>query len=233
MGRPESSFGPRINDRIRITPVRLIDENGEMVGVVETDDARRRAMEAGLDLVEIAADVRPPVCKIMDFGKYKYELSKKDKQGKKSKGSEMKEVRLGRSMKIDPHDVEIRVNQALRFLMEGHKVQIVANYRGRELAHKQIGEAKLDDVVKKLCELGRLESAPKLAGKRLTAIIAPDRSKVEPFKRKHPEFAKVKTVADKPAKERVAVTPEGGQPSGGGEHLQIPADAAGSGDAQD
>jgi translation initiation factor IF-3 len=233
MGRPESSFGPRINDRIRITPVRLIDENGEMVGVVETDDARRRAMEAGLDLVEIAADVRPPVCKIMDFGKYKYELSKKDKQGKKSKGSEMKEVRLGRSMKIDPHDVEIRVNQALRFLMEGHKVQIVANYRGRELAHKQIGEAKLDDVVKKLCELGRLESAPKLAGKRLTAIIAPDRSKVEPFKRKHPEFAKVKTAADKPAKERVEVTPEGGQPSGGGERLQIPADASGSGDAQD
>jgi len=203
------------------------------VGVVETDDARRRAMEAGLDLVEIAADVRPPVCKIMDFGKYKYELSKKDKQGKKAKGSEMKEVRLGRSMKIDPHDVEIRVNQALRFLMEGHKVQIVANYRGRELAHKQIGEAKLDDVVKKLCELGRLESAPKLAGKRLTAIIAPDRSKVEPFKRKHPEFAKVKTAADKPAKERVEVTPEGGQPSGGGERLQIPADAAGSGDAQD
>ena len=232
MGRPETSFGPRINDRIRITPVRLIDENGEMVGVVETDDARRRAMEAGLDLVEIAADVRPPVCKIMDFGKYKYELSKKDKQGKKSKGSEMKEVRLGRSMKIDPHDVEIRVNQALRFLMEGHKVQIVANYRGRELAHKQIGEAKLDDVVKRLCELGRLESAPKLAGKRLTAIIAPDRSKVEPFKRKHPEFAKVKAAADKPAKDRVEVTAEGDKPSGGGERLQIPTDAAGSGDAQ-
>jgi translation initiation factor IF-3 len=233
MGRPESSFGPRINDRIRITPVRLIDENGEMVGVVETDEARRRAMDAGLDLVEIAADVRPPVCKIMDFGKYKYELSKKDKQGKKAKGSEMKEVRLGRSMKIDPHDVEIRVNQALRFLMEGHKVQIVANYRGRELAHKQIGEAKLDDVVKKLCELGRLESAPKLAGKRLTAIIAPDRSKVEPFKRKHPEFAKVKTPADKPAKERVEVTPDDGKPSGGGERLQIPSNAAGSGDAQE
>jgi translation initiation factor IF-3 len=228
MGRPESSFGPRINDRIRITPVRLIDENGEMVGVVETDEARRRAMDAGLDLVEIAADVRPPVCKIMDFGKYKYELSKKDKQGKKAKGSEMKEVRLGRSMKIDPHDVEIRVNQALRFLMEGHKVQIVANYRG-----KQIGEAKLDDVVKKLCELGRLESAPKLAGKRLTAIIAPDRSKVEPFKRKHPEFAKVKTPADKPAKERVEVTPDDGKPSGGGERLQIPSNAAGSGDAQE
>ena len=224
MSRPESSFGPRINDRIRITPIRLIDENGEMVGVVETDDARRRAMEAGLDLVEIAADVRPPVCKIMDFGKYKYELSKKDKAGKKSKGSEMKEVRLGRSMKIDPHDVEIRVNQALRFLLEGHKVQIVASYRGREMAHREIGEAKLDDVVKKLCELGRLESAPKLAGKRLTAIIAPDRAKVESWKRKHPEH-KASKAAEK-TDERVEVTPEGQKPSGGGERLQIPATAA-------
>jgi len=155
-----------------------------MVGVVETDEARRMAMEAGLDLVEISPDARPPVCKIMDFGKYKYELSKKDKQGKKAKGSEMKEVRLGRSMKIDPHDVEIRVNQALRFLMEGHKVQIVANYRGRELAHKQIGEAKLDDVVKKLCELGKLEAAPRLNGKRINAIISPDRQKIEQWKRK-------------------------------------------------
>ena len=232
MGRPETSFGPRINDRIRITPVRLIDENGEMVGVVETEDARRRAMEAGLDLVEIAADVRPPVCKIMDFGKYKYELSKKDKQGKKSKGSEMKEVRLGRSMKIDPHDVEIRVNQALRFLMEGHKVQIVANYRGRELAHKEIGEAKLDDVVKKLCELGRLESAPKLAGKRLTAIIAPDRTKVTAFLRKHPEFAAKAKAAEKAEEkaegraERVPVESDAGPVAGPGERLQIPGSAA-------
>jgi len=224
MSRPESNFGPRINDRIRITPVRLIDENGEMVGVVETDDARRRAMEAGLNLVEIAADVRPPVCKIMDFGKYKYELSKKDKAGKKSKGSEMKEVRLGRSMKIDPHDVEIRVNQALRFLLEGHKVQIVASYRGREMAHRQIGEAKVDDVVKKLCELGRLESAPKLAGKRLTAIIAPDRAKVESWKRKHPDHKANK--APEKADEPVDDMSDDETPSGGGERLQIPATAS-------
>jgi translation initiation factor IF-3 len=119
MSRPESSsnFGPRINDRIRITPVRLIDETGTMLGVVETEEARRLAMVAGLDLVEIAPDVRPPVCKIMDFGKYKYEQAKKDKQGRKTKTFEMKEVRLGRSMKVDPHDVEIRVQQARRFLL--------------------------------------------------------------------------------------------------------------------
>ncbi|MGA1267379.1 MAG: translation initiation factor IF-3 [Phycisphaerales bacterium] len=222
MGRPESSFGPRINDRIRITPVRLIDEHGEMVGVVETDDARRRAMEAGLDLVEIAPDVRPPVCKIMDFGKFKYEQSKKDRQGKKTKGSEMKEVRLGRSMKIDPHDVEIRVQQALRFLLEGHKVQLVANYRGRELAHRALGEAKVDEVVKKLCELGRLESAPKLAGKRLTAIIAPDRAKIESWKRKHPEAGKAASGAKPPQDEP---EDDGDQPQGG-ERLQVPESAA-------
>jgi len=200
MGRPDSNFGPRINDRIRITPIRLIDENGEMVGVVETDDARRRAFEAGLDLVEIAADVRPPVCKIMDFGKYKYEQGKKDRQGKKTKSSETKEVRLGRSMKIDPHDVGIRVQQALRFLLDGHKVQLVASYRGREMAHREIGEAKMNDVIKKLCELGRLEMSPRLAGKRLTAVIAPDRAKVDSWKRKNPSAkpaaAKKSKVAD-------------------------------------
>jgi translation initiation factor IF-3 len=184
MSRPESNFGPRINDRIRITPVRLIDENGEMVGVVETDDARRRAMEAGLDLVEIAADVRPPVCKIMDFGKYKYELSKKDKAGKKSKGSEMKEVRLGRSMKIDPHDVGIRVQQARRFLLEGHKVQLVASYKGREMAHRDIGERLVNDVINRLLDLGKLEAAPRLNGKRINAIISPDKNKIEQWKRK-------------------------------------------------
>jgi translation initiation factor IF-3 len=179
-------------------------------------------MDVGLDLVEIAADVRPPVCKIMDFGKYKYEQSKKDRQGKKSKGSEMKEVRLGRSMKIDPHDVEIRVQQALRFLLEGHKVQLVASYRGRELAHKEIGEAKMDDVIKKLCELGRLEAAPKLAGKRLTAIIAPDRAKVESWKRKHGD-SKAAKAAEKSA-ERADPAPAAAVPSG--ERLQIPAAAA-------
>ena len=133
MSRPDSgsNFGPRINDRIRITPVRLIDETGTMLGVVETEEARRLAMVAGLDLVEIAPDVRPPVCKIMDFGKYKYEQAKKDKQGRKTKTFEMKEVRLGRSMKVDPHDVEIRVQQARRFLLEGNKVQFVASYKGR------------------------------------------------------------------------------------------------------
>ena len=200
MGRPETSFGPRINDRIRITPVRLIDENGEMVGVVETDDARRRAMEAGLDLVEIAADVRPPVCKIMDFGKYKYELSKKDKQGKKPKGSEMKEVRLGRSMKIDPHDVAIRVAQARDFLIEGYRVVFVQNFRGRELAFSSKGTQRMSEIAQELSDVGKVEMTPRLAGKRMSMIMVPDRAKIDAIKHKQGSKPAAKSEAKPAAK---------------------------------
>ncbi|MBX3355601.1 MAG: translation initiation factor IF-3 [Phycisphaeraceae bacterium] len=185
MSRYDAPMGPRINDRIRISPIRLIDQDGTVVGIVETDDARRRASELGLDLVEIAPDVRPPVCRIMDFGKYKYETAKKEKASKsRTKTSELKEVRLGRSMKIDPHDVEIRINQARRFLLEGHKVQIVQNFRGRELAHKSRGDARMEDIAQRLGDLGRVELAPRLNGKRLSMIISPDRTRIEAFKRK-------------------------------------------------
>lgn len=172
-----------MNERIRMTPIRLIDEAGEMAGIVETDEARRRAADLGLDLVEISPDARPPVCKIMDYGKYKYEEAKKQKAGK-SKASELKEVRLGRSMKIDPHDVMIRVQQARRFLVEGHKVQLVASYKGREMAHRDIGERMFADVIHRLMDLGKLEMSPRLNGKRLNAIVAPDRHKIDTWKRK-------------------------------------------------
>lgn len=154
-----------------------------MAGIVETDEARRRAMDLGMDLVEISPDARPPVCKIMDFGKHKYEESKKQKAGK-SKASELKEVRLGRSMKIDPHDVMIRVQQARRFLLEGHKVQLVASYKGREMAHRDLGERMFSDVISRLLDLGKLEMSPRLNGKRLNAIISPDKNKCEQWKRK-------------------------------------------------
>jgi translation initiation factor IF-3 len=172
-----------MNERIRITPIRLIDETGEMAGIVETDEARRRAADLGLDLVEISPDARPPVCKIMDYGKFKYEEAKKQKAGK-SKASELKEVRLGRSMKIDPHDVMIRVQQARRFLVEGHKVQLVASYKGREMAHRDIGERMFNDVIQRLMDLGKLEMSPRLNGKRLNAIVSPDRHKIDTWKRK-------------------------------------------------
>jgi translation initiation factor IF-3 len=175
-----------------------------MVGVVETDDARRRAMELGMDLVEISADVRPPVCKIMDFGKFKYEQSKKDKSNKaRSKTYEMKEVRLGRSMKIDPHDIGIRLAQARRFLIEGHKVQIVQNFKGREVAHRDRGDVRMSNIIKELSDIAKLEMSPRMNGRRLTMIMAPDKPKVEVWKKAQraagkPELPSVPEIVEEP-----------------------------------
>ncbi|UCD76901.1 MAG: translation initiation factor IF-3 [Phycisphaerales bacterium] len=185
--RPQDNInrGPRINEFIRRSPVRLIDENDQMVGIVDIEEARRRAREAGLDLVEVSPDTDPPVCKIRDFGKWKYEQSKKDKASRaKSKAAELKEVRLGRSMKIDPHDIEIRMNQARRFLLEGHKVQIVQNFRGREMVHRERGTERMQQIIEKLSDISKLETPPRMAGRRMTMILAPDKVKIEQFRRK-------------------------------------------------
>lgn len=177
--------GPRMNERIRITPVRLIDENGDQAGIVETPDALRRARDLGLDLVEMAADSRPPVCRIIDYGRYKYEQAKKDKANKaKTKVSELKEVRLGRSMKIDPHDIGIRMKQAKKFLLEGHKVQIVMQFRGREMAHRERGNERMRDIIADLESLGKLETNPRMAGRRMSVILGPDKRKIEAYRRK-------------------------------------------------
>lgn len=169
-----------------------------MVGVVELEDAKQRAAAAGLDLVEIAPDSKPPVVRIMDFGKFKYEQAKKEKQSKtKSKAGEMKEVRLGRSMKIDPHDVEIRVNQARQFLLEGYRVVFVQNFRGRELAYKNRGDQRMEEIAQSLADIGRVELAPRLNGKRMSMIIVPERSKVESLKQKSSQ--KPAASAAKPA----------------------------------
>ncbi len=177
--------GPRMNERIRITPVRLIDENGEQAGIVETPDALRRARDLGLDLVEMAADSRPPVCRIIDYGRYKYEQAKKEKANKaKTKVSELKEVRLGRSMKIDPHDIGIRMKQAKKFLLEGHKVQIVMQFRGREMAHRERGNERMRDIIADLEQLGKLETDPRMAGRRMSVILGPDKRKIEAYRRK-------------------------------------------------
>jgi translation initiation factor IF-3 len=165
--------------------VRLLDPQGEMLGVVALEEAKRQAYDMGLDLVEISPDSRPPVCKIMDFGKYKYEQSKKEKANKaKSKASEMKEVRLGRSMKIDPHDVDIRVAQARRFLIEGHRVQIIQNFRGREMAFRSKGDERMDDIIQRLSDLAKVEVPPRLNGRRMGMILVPEKQKVEAYKRK-------------------------------------------------
>jgi len=191
---------------IRLSPIRLIDQNNEQVGVVETAEAQRMAREAGLDLVEIQADARPPVCKIMDYGKYKYDLSKKEQKSRAaSKGSDMKEVRLGRSMKIDPHDVQIRVDQARKFLMDGHKVMIVQRYRGREMMHKRLGEQRLREIVDMLSDVAKVEVPPRTSGRQVTLILAPDKPKIEGIKRKKArEEEQVKKDADAAAEAAAA-----------------------------
>jgi translation initiation factor IF-3 len=199
--RPQDNFnrGPRVNERIRKSPIRLISETGEFIGVVPVDEALQRARDVELDLVEVSPDENPPVCKILDFGKWRYEQSKKDKANRaRSKSMEIKEVRLGRSMKIDPHDIEIRLNQARRFLMEGHKVQIVQNFRGREMVHRDRGTDRMNDIIEKLSDIAKVETPPRQAGKRMSMMLAPDKARIEQL-RKREEKQKAPTAPDEQA----------------------------------
>jgi translation initiation factor IF-3 len=170
-----------------------------MIGVVDVRDAIQMATEAGLDLVEVSPEADPPVCRILDFGKYRYEQSKKEKSNRaKSKSAEMKEVRLGRSMKIDPHDIGIRMDQARKFLMDGHKVQIVQNFRGREMLHKERGNKRMADVIEQLADISRVEMTPRMAGRRMSLILAPDKGKID----------RIKSAEQRKTQQSKAPTPE-------------------------
>lgn len=160
----------RVNRQIRIPQVRLIDEKGEQVGIISTDDARRRAEEAGLDLVEVSPTAVPPVCRILDFGKFKYEQRKKEKGGQKGHGSQLKELRV-RPM-IDKHDLEYRLKQGREFLEEGHKIQVVCVFKGRQLDHPEHGYRVMEHVAQALGDLSKIEATPKLMGRRMTMLLA-------------------------------------------------------------
>ena len=164
----------RINDQIRISPVRLIDENNEQIGVIELDDAQRRAKDAGLDLVEVSGASRPPVCRIMDYGKWKYQQKKKEQKARShSKQSELKEVRL--RPKIDDHDLLIKTDKAKQFLTEGDKVQFTMQFRGREMAHRDLGFNTLRQISETLAEISKVETMPRMAaGRRMTMVLVPD-----------------------------------------------------------
>jgi translation initiation factor IF-3 len=171
---------PMTNERIRASKVRLIDHNENMLGVVDKSEAIQLAQSADLDLVEVSPNSDPPVCRILDFGKYRYEQSKKERANRaKAKVIETKEVRLGRSMKIDPHDVQIRVNQARKFLLDGHKVLIVQNFRGREMMHKEKGSERMAEIIEKLGDISKVETPPRFAGRRQTMVLVPDKTKIQ------------------------------------------------------
>jgi translation initiation factor IF-3 len=135
----------------------------------------------------------------MDFGKFKYEQSKKDKASKaKSKTTELKEIRLGRSMKIDPHDVAIRLKKAREFLMEGHKVQIVQQFKGREMQHRSRGDVRMREIIAQLADIGKVEVPPRMMGRRMSMIIGPDKAKVDQLKRKLEREQKKQAQASAP-----------------------------------
>lgn len=169
---------------IRISPVRCIGADNEQYGVIELEEAKKLAWDAGMDLVEVSADSRPPVCRIMDYGKFKYQQSKKEHKAKSgSKKTELKEIRLGRSMRIDPHDVQMRMNQARAFLMEGHKVHFIQPFQGREMQHKQLGFDRMKEIEDFLSDIAKVETSARFTGKRMIMIMAPDKVKIQTLKR--------------------------------------------------
>ncbi|MCB9915471.1 MAG: translation initiation factor IF-3 [Planctomycetes bacterium] len=162
----------RRNRQIRVPEVRLIDEHGEQVGVVSTRDAQRRAEEAGLDLVEVSPTARPPVCKILDFGKFKYEARKREqKTGTKKTSSQLKELRVRPA--IDKHDLSYRLDQGRKFLAAGHKVQVVCVFKGRQMRHPEHGYNVMKDVEAQLGDVAKVESQAKLMGRRMTMLLSP------------------------------------------------------------
>jgi translation initiation factor IF-3 len=169
---------PRINDRIRVPEVRLVGPNGEQVGIVRVEDALRLAQEADLDLVEVAPNSRPPVCKLMDFGKFKYETALKDREARKNQiNTVIKEIKL--RPKIDPHDYGTKKGHVVRFLKAGDKVKVTIMFRGREQSRPELGFRLLQRLAEDVAELGFVESAPKQDGRNMIMVLGPTRKKAE------------------------------------------------------
>ncbi len=161
-----------MNDRIRAPEIRLIGAEGENIGVVTPARAMMLAEEAGLDLVEISPNAEPPVCKIMDFGKFKYEQQKREAEArKKQKIIEIKEIKFRPG--TDDHDYQVKMRSVLKFLEEGDKVKITLRFRGREMAHQQLGMDLLNRVAGDVGQLGKVESMPKLEGRQMVMMIGP------------------------------------------------------------
>jgi translation initiation factor IF-3 len=159
-----------VNEQIRISPIRLIGAAGEQLGVVPTQEAMNMAREANLDLVEVAATERPPVCKIMDFGKFRYQQTRKKTQNKPHQ-QKLKEIRV--RPKTGEHDIEFKVNQARGFLEHKDKVIVSVVFRGREIAHIEEGQRVIRQIIQQLEEVGKVEAVPQQQGKRITCTLAP------------------------------------------------------------
>jgi len=166
----------RVNEQIRAREVRIVDNDGEQIGVMPLKKGMSIAEEKGLDLVEVAPQAKPPVCKVMDYGKYKYEQAKKAKEAKKNQNvMKVKEVQM--SVKIEEHDFNVKLDMARRFLNNKNKVKVRIRFRGREITHKEIGYDLMDKFAEELEDLGRVSSKPQMEGRHMLMFIVPKSDK--------------------------------------------------------
>ncbi len=191
---------PRINENIREVEVRVIGSDGSQLGVMTPEVALERAVEEGLDLVEVAPTSRPPVCRIMDYGRYKYEQKKKSGKGRGHAAS-LKEIKL--RPRTDDHDLDFKLKNARRFLMDGDKVKVTVMYRGREMVHREIGRRQLDRVQEILGTLATVENPPRMEGRFLSMILVPNREAVVEAQK-----AEARAVAETKAAEQLAAEGE-------------------------
>ncbi|WP_114457234.1 MULTISPECIES: translation initiation factor IF-3 [unclassified Halanaerobium] len=166
----------KVNNQIRAKKVRLIDQEGEQIGIKSINEALDISAERGLDLVEVAPQANPPVCRIMDYGKYKYEQAKKEKEAKKNQNvMNVKEVQMG--VKIEDHDFNVKLKQARRFLNNKDKVKVRIRFRGREMMHKELGYDLMDRLIEETEDIGQVESKPKMEGRNMMMFLTPKSEK--------------------------------------------------------
>jgi translation initiation factor IF-3 len=172
MAAPPTRDGPRVNEEIRIPQVRLIDQDGEMQGVMTAREAMQRAFQAGLDLVEISPNADPPVCKILDFGKFKYEQQKKRNEAKKKqKVIEIKEIKVRPN--IDENDYQVKMRAMKSFIEEGDKVKVTLRFRGREMAHQDIGVRVLERIRSEMDTTSKVEQMPRMENRQMVMVLSP------------------------------------------------------------
>jgi translation initiation factor IF-3 len=165
----------RVNEEIRAREIRVVDPEGKQLGIMSAREALRLAEELQLDLVEVAPQARPPVCRLMDFGRYKYEQSKREREARKRQRTvELKEIKF--RPRIEEHDFRVKLRNATRFLNDGDKVKVTIIFRGREIVHTQLGEQLMNRLASELAELATVERAPRLEGKQMVMILAPKKS---------------------------------------------------------
>jgi translation initiation factor IF-3 len=189
----------RVNHRIRVPEVRVVDHDGSMLGVLPTHEALRKAQEQGLDLVEVNPKAEPPVCKILDFGKYKYEEKKKQAQARRNQSVvEIKEIKL--RPKTDDHDIAFKVKAARRFIEAGHKVKFTVRFRGREITHPEKAQEQLDIVVKGVEELANVETRPMMEARAMSLVVAPKPAVMQRVAQQRAAQEKARAQAEKEGK---------------------------------